>query len=382
MSTSPARTPTSVAPTAGFSLEEEIPKLRFSQRRPSAASTASGATSEILVSHGISSFAGSECSLEPVGVHMLLKDKVKEHYRVGKQIGSGAYGKVYQVKERKTRKYFALKTVTLPDSKLAEDVDTEIITAGEFDHPHLLKLHAFFKEGNTYHLVFDLCRGGNLAEFLQEYIQTCRQLSPLWDGGLAAKAAAVFAIQMLHGLLYLHHHGYVHRDVKPHNYLRVSPDPNSKIKLADFGMCTYLEAGDTLKRGVGTRGFMAPEVYRGHYDHKVDVFSLGITIFSLCTDRVPVDSVDETEFSKNLQDILHSHRRWQEQLPQLVSMTLDMLCLDPRKRPSIKELLENNERWLPNEQEEELLFGDVRLFPAGDRSEPCLVDRAIHIIGK
>jgi len=298
--------------------DEHVPKLRFSTHA-----------------------SQSEAS----GMEVLMLTQVKEHYRIRDQIGEGGFGKVYKVQKKSNRKLYALKTITVPDYRSTEDIEREVATASEFDHPYVLTLHAYFKEGRTYHLVFDLCSGGNLAEYVQEYVQAAKQYVPNWDsGGLPTKVVAKYTWMMLDGLHYLHHYGFVHRDIKPHNYLRRTNAVDAPLKLADFGMCQRIQPEETLSGKMGTVGFMAPEVIHGRYNQKADVFSLGLTIFAIGNDSVP-NVTKESEMVAALNQAILKHRRWCIEMPQLHAMVISMLRFDPDARPTIKDLITEH-AWL------------------------------------
>lgn len=74
--------------------------------------------------------------------------------------------------------------------------------------------------------------------------------------------------QMLSAVRHLHANGIVHRDLKPENFMLVSQDPDSEIKLIDFGLSKrFLESDQQhhMHTVVGTPFYVAPEVLKGNY---------------------------------------------------------------------------------------------------------------------
>merc|ERR1711879_1075677 len=89
-----------------------------------------------------------------------------------------------------------------------------------------------------------------------------------------------------------------HRDLKPENYLLLTADPieTVTIKLIDFGLSCRCKDGEVLKTGlIGTRHYIAPEVWKGSYDKKCDVWSTGVIMYSLLSGQFPF--AGETEDS-------------------------------------------------------------------------------------
>jgi len=314
------------------SSERSIPKLRFSSPDYFWRSTSSQSSEPDFLS-----------------ADSVRLEQVEKHYKIGSLIGEGGYGRVFSVQSKKNGQLFALKTITVPEKKDLANVEAEVTNASEFEHPYVLKMHAFFQEGRTYHLVFDLCTGGNLSQCVEEYVRVVKQYMPRWDAGLPTKLAAKYASQMLDGLQYLHHHGFVHRDIKPDNYLKLNYSEDSPLKMADFGMCVRIAPEEKLATALGTKGFIAPEVLKHCYDQKADVFSLGITIFSICANAIPADSCDAVAFFKSVKQF--DRTKGQVLGPQLHSMVRSMLVFEPKYRPSVKQLLSDNE-WLKHIGEE------------------------------
>ena len=84
--------------------------------------------------------------------------------------------------------------------------------------------------------------------------------------------------QILEGLSFLHRHNVAHLDLKPDNIMF---DNKNNIQLIDFGMSRMIPPLQKAGVLVGTPNFVAPEVIRGFYDKKADVWSVGVIFFML-----------------------------------------------------------------------------------------------------
>merc|ERR1740129_710629 len=101
---------------------------------------------------------------------MTKEESVKQVYNIEDKLGEGAFGVVNRVKHRHTGRIFALKSI---NSASVSDHDLflrELSIARQFNHPHVVKLHEFFQGNSIFHLVMELCTGGDLVDKLNAEI--------------------------------------------------------------------------------------------------------------------------------------------------------------------------------------------------------------------
>ena len=98
------------------------------------------------------------------------------------------------------------------------------------------------------------------------------------------------AIQVMRNVLeamkYLHKHGVVHRDLKPENLILASKENDYDVKIADFGLASFIKDGERLKLRCGSPGYVGPELLEeAGYGKKVDIFSIGVILYVMLTGR-------------------------------------------------------------------------------------------------
>ena len=94
-----------------------------------------------------------------------------EHYEVLRQLGKGGYGKVYEVKNKKTGEIRACKHLSKLSIKNLEKFEREINILIKTDHPHIIKLYEFFESQRSLYLIMEECKGGEVFDRIIEHIQ-------------------------------------------------------------------------------------------------------------------------------------------------------------------------------------------------------------------
>jgi hypothetical protein len=225
-------------------------------------------------------------------------------------LGGGTFGQVWKARDVKMQVLRAIK-VLHKDHFREEDARRLLVEArtmaGLPNHRNRVTVH-HFKDGITNSfLVMDYVAGGALSQ----------RTSP--ERPLPWGQAAHYAAGAARALLDVHARGLLHRDVKPANLLW-DPDADEAL-LGDFGLAV---AVDLAGRGGGTRGYIAPEVYRGAASLQSDVFSLAATLLHLVTGQAPGERVCP-----------EGHPHWASAPGELRQVILAGLEPDPVRRPDL-----------------------------------------------
>lgn len=200
------------------------------------------------------------------------------HLEIGELLGKGGMGEVYRATDLKLGREVAVKF--LPEALAATGegrarFEREARAMARLNHPNIITLHEFGElEGQPY-LVMELVEGEPLPLRLP----------------LPRAEAIRIALGVCDALEFAHAKGVVHRDLKPANVL---VDGQGRVKVADFGIARLLDAapGAAITRSnvvAGTPQYLAPEALKGAPPSAaMDVFSLGVLVYELCTGRLPI----------------------------------------------------------------------------------------------
>jgi serine/threonine-protein kinase len=274
-------------------------------------------------------------------------------YEIGRPLGAGGMGEVYQATDTVLGRQVAVKVlppVFAQDPEHLARFEREAKVLATLNHANIAQIHGLERANGQAALVMELVDGPTLADRIAE-------------GALAFEAALPIATQVAHALEAAHDAGIVHRDLKPAN-IKVRPD--GMVKVLDFGLAKAVESSAAtaanmsqlptvttpapLREGyggqamtqagmiLGTAAYMAPEQARGKpVDARADVWAFGCVLFEMLTGRRAFQGEDVTD---TLAAVVRAEPPWEllpADTPHLVRLALQQ-CLQKQPTQRLRDV--------------------------------------------
>jgi eukaryotic-like serine/threonine-protein kinase len=203
-------------------------------------------------------------------------DAFDGRYEVVAPISSGAMGAVYRALDREAGREVAVKR--LLDVRHAARFEIEARLLASLSHPRLVKVLDHASDEHGAYIVMELVEGIDLGAMLKRD----------GDPGLTVGDSIEFARHGCEALQYVHDQQILHRDVKPENLILC----DGEIVLVDFGISQLHDPVRAATIGVGTPGYIAPEVaFGGRTSPRSDVYGLAATLWTLIVGNPPLQSL-------------------------------------------------------------------------------------------
>ncbi|XP_017147514.1 serine/threonine-protein kinase 10 isoform X2 [Drosophila miranda] len=279
---------------------------------------------------------GGEAKKKRLYNNIKMDSDPAEFWEMVGELGDGAFGKVYKAQHREHRRFAAAKMCTLEDEENLSDHMVEIDILSEIKHPNIVELYEAFSLEDKLWMLIEYCDGGALDSIMVEL-----------EKPLTEPQIAYVCKHMTEGLTFLHKNKVIHRDLKAGNVLLTM---EGGVKLADFGVSAKnkhtMQKHDTF---IGTPYWMAPELvlcetFRDNpYDHKVDIWSLGITLIELAQMEPPNSEMSPMRVLLKIQKSeppkLEQPSRWSKEFNDFLKKSL---VKDPQLRPTSDVLVQHS----------------------------------------
>src|SRR5262252_2015132 len=214
---------------------------------------------------------------------------LNNRYEIVRRIGGGGMGAVYLAKDRNlgdapraVKEMIESHIDDTQHEKAIADFKRESLLLTELEHPSIPTVYDYFYDDNSerFYLVMKFIPGADLASRLRATPQ----------GRIDEPTVTEWGMQVADVLHYLHTRPQpiIYRDLKPAN-LMIDTN-NGRIMLIDFGIARWVNKKEKGVTAVGTMGYAPPELFSGQADPRVDIYSLGATMFHLVTGSDPQDN--------------------------------------------------------------------------------------------
>jgi serine/threonine-protein kinase len=229
-----------------------------------------------------------------VVIHVVPGQVLDQRWRIESRVGQGAMGSVFRGRDLQANRVVAIK-ILAPEHcrkpKVLARFEREADTMTELRHPNIVQLYGHGRHGLLPYIVMEFLDGLTLADALQKY-----------GGTLGLPESVAVVKQVAAGLSFLHHHGLVHRDVKPQN---IVIGAGGRVTILDLGVVRDQHNPGLTRPGamVGTPYYMSPEQIYGvdDIDRRTDVYALAAMTFELLVGRPPF-------LGNNNFEVLYGHK--------------------------------------------------------------------------
>lgn len=251
-------------------------------------------------------------------------------YNKGRFLGKGGFARVYEFTCLDNKHVSAAKVIpkaALSKARAKQKLMSEIKIHRALHQTNIVGFEHFFEDQENVYILLELCTNQTLNELLRRR----KRLTEL--------ETICYMYQAIMALKYLHSHRIIHRDIKLGN-LFISG--KMELKLGDFGLATKLEFDGERKRTIcGTPNYIAPEVLDGKHGHsyEVDVWSLGVVIYTLLVGKPPFETSDVKTTYKRIKMNAYS---FPDHIPlsnEARGLITRILHSEPTKRPSLDDML-------------------------------------------
>lgn len=208
-------------------------------------------------------------------------DTLRDRYKIQQILAQGGMGSIYRAHDESLNIEVAVKENLFSSESSTSQFHKEAIILASMRHPNLPRVTDHFViSGQGQYLVMDFIPGEDLKQRITRL------------GTLPVEEAVLITASVCDALSYLHTltPPILHRDIKPGN---IKIHPNGTVFLVDFGLAKVASQGEHTSVGAQglTPGYAPPEQYGQGTDPRSDIYSLGATLYTALTNKVPENAL-------------------------------------------------------------------------------------------
>ena len=223
----------------------------------------------------------------------------KTNYKIKRKIGVGGMATVYLAQDVALNRDVAIKVLQIdPGLKLSKEARNQKVlrfqqeaqAAARLNHPNIVSVYHVGKMRNQHYIVMEYLKGKSFAQLLKSGMESSLPL------------LLKQMVQICIALDFAHQRGVIHRDIKPDNIILLEDDT---VKVTDFGIAR-IEGSELVKTKdetfMGTIFYCSPEQFKNFskLDNRTDIFSLGVVLYQLVTERLPFMGASPGEVMNNI----------------------------------------------------------------------------------
>lgn len=249
-----------------------------------------------------------------------------DRYRIDREIGRGAMGRVMLAKDEMVGEPLILKFMhpeLTAEEASRERFLREVKYSRKVSHPNVIRIHDMLFQGNLSAISMEYFDSRGIDEYLREM--------KYFDSGKGLR----ILLQVANGMAAAHNQNVIHRDLKPSNILM---DDTGLVKIVDFGIASASSNTESTltKAGsiIGTPAYLSPERAKGKdADRRSDIYALGVIAYAIFTGKLPYTGEPMSLLFQHLEGKAAPVHEIREELgPRIGKLVQDMMAVELEDR--------------------------------------------------
>jgi len=252
--------------------------------------------------------------------------RVVNRWRCGRILGRGGFAKCFEFINCETRETVACKVIekaSLSKPKAWQKLQSEIAIHKKMRHVHIVNFLSTFQDSYYVYITLEIALDQTLMELMKQ------------RGRFTVPETQYFMQQIISSVQYMHDNNVIHRDLKLGNVML----HEMVVKIGDFGLAAEVAYDGERKRTIcGTPNYIAPEILEGSHSFEVDVWSIGVILYTMLVGKPPFETADVKTTYSRIKQCKYSFPADVEVSDSAKRLVHRILQATPTKRPTLAEI--------------------------------------------